>query len=363
MKTSIALLCTLILIFCLLNLACTRYPQGEAIPVRSDEEIIKGILTDFPKVVANQNYAEMVEAANQLNRSVILLDSFPNDYNLTEAQFAWKKLREKWELSEGFLFGPVETENVDPDIDTWPVNKTDLDSFLISRKEFISSEWLNNQPESIKGFHPLEYLLFGTNGSKKASGLTAIEKEYMLALAGNLLHTITRLDAVWDSSIPNSFGHQFANAGPNSDIFTSKADAFDQMLSALADIAGEVGTGKIGEPFIQQNANLEESPFSQNSIPDFINNIQGINNVYTCTYNSKGTSLSNFTAKYNKGLDNRIKQQIQQSILALKLINLPFGRAIFEQKTQVQTAQQTIESLADMLENELKPLFKQHIKN
>ena len=49
---------------------------------------------------------------------------------------AWVAARVPWEQSEGFLFGPVDTFGYDPAMDSWPVNRTDLDAVLASGQAF-----------------------------------------------------------------------------------------------------------------------------------------------------------------------------------------------------------------------------------
>ena len=54
------------------------------------------------------------------------------DANLTAAQTSWKNLRNVWEQCEGYLFGPVEDNEYDPQMDTWPTDANEFDSLLSS---------------------------------------------------------------------------------------------------------------------------------------------------------------------------------------------------------------------------------------
>ena len=78
---------------------------------------------------------------------------------------AWKKTRIAWESSEAFLFGPAKSENLDPALDSWPLDKTQLDGIL-NGKDAIDKIQLT---ELTSGFHTLEYLLFraGSNRTTK----------------------------------------------------------------------------------------------------------------------------------------------------------------------------------------------------
>src|SRR5580765_7045734 len=75
------------------------------------------VLTDFANVVVNPNYQDLQAKANALNLASQTLSTSTNDANLAIAQDAWRAVRVPWELSEGFLFGPVEDFYYDPATD------------------------------------------------------------------------------------------------------------------------------------------------------------------------------------------------------------------------------------------------------
>jgi len=347
---------TIIAAFAIVISSCKKEKTEAAIP-----DISTKVFSDFSVKVATATYKNISDKSAALNTSVNNLATTPNDANITEARNNWRALRNEWEQSESFLFGPVATEGMDPAIDTWPVNKNDLDSLLASSVVFTDS-YIQNVQESLKGFHPLEYILFGANGNKLPNEITAREKEYMVALAKDLKRICTKMHTSWDAANGN-FSNEFATAGTGSATYKTKKDAMLELINAMAGICDEVANGKIEEPFIAQDPSLEESPFSKNSFGDFKNNIQGVLNVYTCTYGTTGASISQWVQLYNKSLDARIKQELATAIASFTTFTKPFGQAIIDEPVQIINAQKNINILKETLEKDLVTLVQANVKN
>lgn len=321
----------------------------------------KVILSDISQHVIAATYADMQTQANTLNAEITELQTSTTDANLTECRNSWRNVRSAWEQSEGFLFGPVASENIDPRIDTWPVNHLDLDSILASSVEF-TPQYIDELQDALKGFHPVEYLLFGLNGDKTAAQFTDRELSFLKALADNLQILCSQVSGRWNSSSSDSYLSKFVNAGSGSDEYPTQLAAFEEVVNAMIGICEEVAGGKISEPFAAQDPSLEESPYAQNSLKDFISNMKSVKNIYYGSYKTSGQGIKDYVRLYNLSLDARIKQDIDQAIAALEAISDPFGLAISTQGTLVQQAITRIETLKETLETQLLPLIQQHIK-
>lgn len=117
----------IILTLLVLFFATTSCKKKDPIPVVTVTS--SQLLSDFANKLANPNYQDVQDKASSLLTTVQLLNTTTTDINLNGARTAWRDLRAAWEMAEGFLFGPVEDFNYDPMMDTWPVNKVDLDFF------------------------------------------------------------------------------------------------------------------------------------------------------------------------------------------------------------------------------------------
>ncbi|MEO5643012.1 MAG: imelysin family protein [Bacteroidia bacterium] len=317
------------------------------------------IIHEFSNNVIVATYNDLDAKAEILNQNILTLQVTTNETNLTACKQAWRDCRSAWEQSESFLFGPVATENIDPRIDTWPVNFADLDSVLASSSVFTTG-YIDNLDDALKGFHPIEYLLFGTSGNKTATAFTARELDYLGALSLNLKSLVSQLPPFWNSSIQGSFYNEFNTAGSGSTIYASQRSAYEEMVNAMIGICDEVANGKISEPFIAQDPSLEESPFAFNSITDFTNNIKGVKNVYRGIYIADGKGIEDLVRSYNLSLDGNIKQKADAAIAALGTITVPFGQAITQQPVQVQNSINAINDLKTVLENDLLPFVQLH---
>ncbi len=318
------------------------------------------ILTDYSTNICLDGYRTLSDKSVQLHADVIAFISNPSQSALIQCQNDWKQTREIWEQSEAYLFGPVSTNSIDPRIDTWPVDFKRLDSIMASSVP-IDQPYINQLEESLKGFHPIEYLLFGKNADKQYSQFTNRQKEYLLALSENLKTLTASLKNDWEVNGGN-FYTIFSTAGNGSALYPTKKSAFEEMSNAMIGICDEVANSKIDEVFVTLDSTKEESPFAKNSLTDFTNNIQGVMNAYLSKGNTKdGLGLEDFVRTYNLSLDGAIKQKHNAAIAALNNITVPFGEAIFTQPIQVQNAVDAINSLKVELEENLLPVIKLHI--
>jgi len=320
------------------------------------------VISDFVSKIALPVYSDLQNKATLLNTAVNTLNTSPTDANLEAARTAWRNTRSTWEQCEGFLIGPVSDDNYDPNMDTWPVDYNQLDSFITSSSDFSVST-IEVLKESLRGFHPLEYILWGKGGSATAASITVREKQYMTALSQDIQNNCTKLNNSWLAGGGN-YQSKVLTAGTGSTIYPKRQDAMLAIVNGMAEICDEVSEGKIKEPYTAIDSNLTESPFSHNSITDFTNNISGARNVYTCTFNGQsGTSMSSYVAARNIQLDNKIKEQFAAAISAMGNVTANFETAIHTQRTQLQAAMNAIATLKTTLDGELKTYVQTYAKD
>lgn len=315
------------------------------------------ILADVSANVCTSSYQDMLDKANVLQSAVTALTTTPTDANLNSARTAWKNMRVTWEETEAWLFGPVEADKIDPRIDTWPVDFTQLDQILKSNDE-LTEAYVDNLDDALKGFHPIEYLLWGQNGTKTAASFTAREKAYLTSLTQNLVKLTTSVRNTWS----NGYNKQLATAGAGSTEFTTQQAAYVQLVDAMHDICEEVANSKMKEPFDSQDASKEESPFAKNSIIDFTNNIKGIMIMYQGNFSVDGKGIEDLVRANNLSLDAEIKSKYAAAIAALGTFSVPFGQAIVSEPTKVQNAMTKINDFASTLDEKLKPFILQQVK-
>ncbi|OMP32733.1 imelysin family protein [Mangrovimonas sp. DI 80] len=323
-----------------------------------NEALYQEVLTNLSVSVITETYNSMNNNAIALKEAVANL-TIGDETALQTVKEAWQATRQPWENSEGFLYGPVDTEGIDPAIDSWPVDVNAINGILNSGNP-ITQSLLESNNEA-RGFHTIEYFVWGIEGDKAASELTERELEYLVAATENLQSKTAQLYNGWIASGGN-FANNFVNAGESGSIYTSQKGALQEIVEGLSIIADEVGNGKIEEPLNGNNGGAkpeaEESRFSNNSKLDFSNNMRSILNVYVGDYNGiNGKGISEIVATVDSSLDQEIQGAITAAIYAIDAIPGTFTEAIYDNRDAVGLAQEKVLELQSLLDSQLLPLI------
>ncbi|MBK8229247.1 MAG: hypothetical protein IPK72_01410 [Candidatus Eisenbacteria bacterium] len=313
------------------------------------------ILERATRGVIWSTYSDLAQAARTLHDATEDLAASRSEAALDLTQAAWRAARRPWEQSEGFLFGPVSDHGIDPAIDSWPVNDVDLDAVLESDTP-LTEPVVDQLSDELKGFHTIEYLLFGSDGAKTVDDLTERELAYLVACAANLERKTGELAAAWDPS-GDDFGRLLIETGPQNPRYGSQLSSMQELLEGMVAIADEVANGKIADPFSAQDVTLEESRFSRNSILDFQDNIRSIQHLYLGDRDGVlGVGYDSFVRWVDPALDTRVQLEIQAAVDAIGAIPPPFTSAIFEAPDAIIAAQSAVRALLDTLDGEVRAL-------
>ena len=312
------------------------------------------ILGNYANAIILATYTDLDNKAGELLGAVQALGAATNQAHLELAQSAWKAARIPWEQSEAWLFGPVDTQGLDPALDSWPVNKVDLDGVLGSDQALTEAS-IDALEDTLKGFHTIEYLLFREGDQRKAEDISPRELEYLAATTENLKAKTAQLANAWAASGENYAG-EVANAGTTSTIYKSQKDAMQEMVNGMIVIADEVANGKISDPFNEKDTTLVESQFSFNSISDFQDNIRGIQNVYMGKFTADGQGLNDFVNGKDAELDARFQTEVQAAIDTIGAIPDPFRDSITANRGAVQAAIDAVSTVQQTLENDILKL-------
>lgn len=187
---------------------------------------------------------------------------------------------------------------------------------------------------------------------------------YMVTVSGLLADDADELYNAWK----NGYADIFKNH--NSEEYKSAIDCVEQILDGCIDIASEVGSAKIGDPYnlymsgkTTEALYAVESWYSWHSRDDYRNNIYSIRNAYYGSRDGKvnANSLSALLAAKNAELDTKAKQRIQAAADAIYAIPQPFRNNI--NSKEASAAMTACAELEDFIENELKPYFTANIND
>lgn len=263
----------------------------------------------------------------------------------------WNLCRDYWEKSEAFLYGAAADYNIDPHIDSWPLDKNAMEELLVDLRNGKSWTIDNNAGYGLLGFHAVEYMLFelsedGNTSLPHNTNYTKEELVYLCTVAEDLRNQCIRLEASWagmenisvekqdilaEAELEPSinYGWSMKNAGEGGSLYKTYQEAAEDLVQGCIDIADEVGNTKIGRPAngsSEDDKNYIESPYSLNSINDFVGNIISIRNAYQGS-NAGDASISDYIKSVNLSLDTKVKEQIEECIVLIKKIPEPFAKS------------------------------------
>ncbi|MNX82939.1 Iron-regulated protein A precursor [compost metagenome] len=330
-----------------LSVACTTPPQVASTAAPT----VETMLHDLGRTVILPTYGALSSRADALYQRVTALKEQPTEANLLAAREAWRAARAPWEMSESHLLGPVKDQELDPKMDSWPLNQVDLDNVLSSNAVLVEA-FIAEQADGVKGFHAMEYLLFKNDSASLSASPRKLE--YLLALAADFKTTTHALREAWEPSGGN-FLDQYEHPGAGRTFDSSKA-ALSETLLAMQEICEEVANSKIENPLAENDKSQEESQFSGNSMEDFVNNLAGVQNMYLGTYDGKqGVGLGALVANNDLALDAKTRTLIAQAIADLKAVPGPFAEAMDSEagRQALRKAQTSILAVRDILKKDI----------
>jgi putative iron-regulated protein len=324
------------------------------------------ILVDFVDKVIIPSNDLFAQRAASLSSAITTLTQSPSETSLKAAQQSWVDARAIWEQTECFTFGPAGSLGYDGALDTWPVNEVDFKAMLKSNDR-LSAESVDKLKDTEKGFHVIEYLLYGQGQSRKVADLKPKDLEYLKLLGENFKNVAKDLSASWSKGLDGkpAYREVFTTAGSEGNAtYPTLQAGFEEMVQGMIDSLDEIANEKLGETFEKKDPKLAESRFSFNTLADMQSNLKGAENVYLGKFpdaNTTGLGLSTYVAQVNPALDSKIKAEIEEAEAALSKIPSPFEKAILDPKAadSIKTAQAKLNEVRELMEKDVKPLMAQ----
>ena len=319
------------------------------------------IITQYVNGVVIPTYRSLADEAVELATLCEELRQNPSQSKVDECCESWISARKYWELSEAFLFGAAADYNIDPHIDSWPLQKSQLDNILANDalidaldEDGAGADAFATLGYGLLGFHAVEYVLFRDGAPRKVSEITEAELIYNAAVAQDLANQTIRLEASWaglaniSSAKQNrleefelepsfNYGENMITAGMTGNtLYKTQLAAMEQILTGASDISDEVGNTKITDPVNSGNVLDVESWYSWNSIADFTDNIRSVRNAY---YGSLDGSVNNnsmaaYVNKINATLDNNVRTAIDNALNEVSGMPAPFRNHLSKSETQ-----------------------------
>lgn len=305
--------------------------------------VMKAIVDNYVDNIVEPTYKDLAE------HTQTLYDACQNLYKkraagtLTQADIdaacqAFKDARRIWEQSEAFLYGAASDNEIDPHIDSWPLDHDQLEKALNNAtviagiKSDNSAKFIydnNGKFYSVLGFHGLEFVLFrnGANRTLAAftaeketeEGLTSVntldEAAFAAAVSGDLRNMTFLLEYGWLGDSANAshiaqiknnaswvisgtryaglssagiaYGAYVKGVANGKGMFSTWHETLQNIfIGGCSNICQEVYTQKLGQAYrvatgtgtSEDAGDYIESPYSKRSFQDYQDNIYSIKN-------------------------------------------------------------------------------------
>ena len=320
----------------------------------SDKEMQK-VAKNYVQAVVYPTYQALASNARTLYSAAQTLYKSAEAGTMTQDQInaaceAFKKTRQEWERSEAFLFGSATDNELDPHIDSWPLDRDELEKALTNENliagfksenpaKFVSEH--NTEFQSVLGFHGMEFVLF-RNGAHRTvealkandtdEGVTSVkgidELAFLQAVAADVRNITALLEFTWMGSaasnetkaILSGEGSYVFNTLRYNGLASNGTMCYGQFLlspssttgyhswqgtmtqifvGGCSNISDEVAVQKLGQAYrcatgqgnpTEDSKDYIESPYSHRSFIDYQDNIYSIKNSLYGTRNINATT-------------------------------------------------------------------------
>lgn len=320
----------------------------------SDKEMQK-VAKNYVQAVVYPTYQALASNARTLYSAAQTLYKSAEAGTMTQDQInaaceAFKNTRQEWERSEAFLFGSATDNQLDPHIDSWPLDRDELEKALKNDKliagfksenpaKFVSEH--NTEFQSVLGFHGMEFVLF-RNGAHRTvealkandtdEGVTSVrgidELAFLQAVAADVRNITALLEFTWMGSAASNetkailsgegsyvfsklrynglasngtmcFGQNLLSPSSTTGYQSWQGTMNQIFVGGCSNICAEVADQKLGQAYrvatgqgstTEDSKDYIESPYSHRSFIDYQDNIYSIKNTLYGTRDVNATS-------------------------------------------------------------------------
>lgn len=314
------------------------------------------VANNYVNNVVYPTYQKLASSAEELYTQAVNMQTKFNAGSLTDADVeavcdAFVDARVYWERSEAFLFGAASDFNIDPHMDSWPLDQGQMANFLsnssmiaglhgIDPIAFVSSN--NSNFDTALGFHGVEFVLYRDGAPRKASVFSGNETHesfsgktvacseeiaFLVAVAGDLRDHCYQLEVSWlgnkaelshiarvtelgykTRALDNKgyyYGADMLMAGKEYSTYKVITTALVTFVgdAGCSNICNEVADQKLGQAYRvatghggktedgeDESINYIESPYSHRSFIDYRDNLYSIKNSLYGTTDINATS-------------------------------------------------------------------------
>ena len=296
---------------CTLTTSCSEDDNSTGSRIDEQNNAIQVLTSNYLNQVVYPTYNNLATECDNLYGLISALkQKLQNGTAVSQSEIdaicnSYKKARNYWEESEAFLYGPASDFEIDPHIDTWPLDVETLAKDLAQDSKIAQLDAAESNGEARKyltkenlGFHGLEFIFFrnGANrdvaffnndvtenytykGQEYFKGMTVTGKEevvFAAAVACDLRDKCYQLEVAWlgnkapqthisriaecaqkfddfETTVSKnglSYGEDMLRAATSTSTYNSWKKVVEQILvGGCSNICAEVADQKMGQAY------------------------------------------------------------------------------------------------------------------
>lgn len=334
--------------------------------------------------LVHTTYERAATEARAMQTAINAFLANPTQANLAAARKAWIAARPAYLQTEAFRFyqGPIDfsdpatgKEGPEGRLNAWPLNEAFIDYVEgNARAGLVNDPSLEITPETIKshdqqtdesdvttGWHAIEFLLWGQDlstdgpGARPASDyapgdpVRARRAQYLQTVTDMLVDDLVWLSAQWDTRLPKVYAQSF--------LELDQKEALGRILTGMAVLSGfELASERMSVALDSGDQEDEQSCFSDNTKADFVNDQQGVANIwFGLSGDKKFAGLQGLASRVDPALEKQLTAKIKETTVAIDAIPAPIDRLLATpkgspQRAKMEKAVLLLEEQADLLQ-------------
>lgn len=322
--------------------------------------------------LAHANYADALNAAQALNERIDELLANPTAETLSAAKQAWLQARVPYQQSEVFRFGNAVVDNWEGQLNAWPLDEGMIDyvegddyqyelgnegataNIIANEQITVGGETLDvsditpelladlneiggSEANVASGYHAIEFLLWGQDlhGFEKGNGERPVSdyqtgddcthghcdrrRSYLDAVSDLLVDDLEWMVAQWAPETEGNYRQEL--------LAESDQEGLRRMLFGMGSLSlGELAGERMKVALEANSFEDEHDCFSDNTHNSHYYNGQGIQNIYTGSYQRldgsvvEGPSLQDLLSQADSELADTLGAQLEATMARLDAI-------------------------------------------
>jgi putative iron-regulated protein len=293
-------------------------------------ELAKRGLTTYADI-AQAGYEDALAGAKQLQTAVQALLDAPTMDTLQAARAAWRSARVPYLQTETYRFyeGPI--DRVELLVNTWPIDESYVEALIADPEQELDATLLvalnakAGETSISTGYHVIEFLLWGRDGSADGPGARAARefaderlRTYLKLTTQLLIDHLAQVVDAWRGD----YRAQFLALPPK--------QALTLALRGMGTFSGpELSGERLTVPYETRDQENEQSCFSDTTDQDVKLDARGVQNVCLGRYERvRGVGICALVSALDAKLGATLQDEIAASVRAAQDIPAPFDQAL-----------------------------------